>query len=121
MAHFAEINESGIVQRVIVVSNRKLANFTEPLTIEQAKEIPILANLGGAWVQTSYNRNFRGNYAGAGFIYIAEHDIFMPPKPFESWILNAVEAVWEAPKPMPNEGEWIWDEEVKEWLKVNEQ
>lgn len=117
MAQFAEINEQGIVQRVIVVSNSKLTNYTEPLTQAQSKEIDILKKLGGEWVQTSYNRNFRGNFAGVGFSYLSEHDIFMPPKPFKSWTLNVEKAKWEAPKPMPTEGEWYWNEQKIAWEK----
>ena len=65
MAHFAEIKNNKVV-RVIVVDNNDLKGYTEPLTIEQAKEIPILKVLGGDWVQTSFNGSFRGSYAGIG-------------------------------------------------------
>ena len=78
MAHFAEIDKTNVVQRVIVVSNKDLLGMTEPLTIEQAKEIPILASLGGDWVQTSYNGSFRGVYAGIGYIW--DGNIFVNPE-----------------------------------------
>lgn len=75
MAHFAKI-ENNIVTQVIVISNSKLEGFEQPLSIEDAKKIPFLNNLGGDWVQTSYNGNFRGVYAGIGYKYLPDEDIF---------------------------------------------
>ena len=81
MAHFAELNSEHIVQRVIVVNNEKL---TDQYGIEHEQlGIDFCRRLFGGntkWVQTSYNSNFRGTYAGIGFYYDAEADVFVPPQ-----------------------------------------
>jgi len=119
MAHFAQINEDNIVERVIVVNNKKLEGYEEPITIEESNQIDILNKLGGVWVQTSYNNNFRGNYAGIGHSYMSEYDIFIQPKPYESWQLNIETSKWEAPIPYPNDGnDYIWSEESLKWMLV---
>jgi hypothetical protein len=69
--------------------------------------------------RTSYNGNIRKNYAGIGFTYDADLDAFIPPKPFDSWLLNEDTANWEAPVPMP-EGNYRWDEDSVSWLEVQE-
>jgi len=78
MAHFAEIDENNVVLRVIVVSNDdcKDENGNESEAVGAA-----FCNrlLGGVWKQTSYNANFRGVYAGIGYTYNAEFDVFVPP------------------------------------------
>jgi hypothetical protein len=78
MAHFAELDDNNIVQRVIVVHNNELLdNGTE----SEAKGIAFCKSLfGGNWIQTSYNATFRKNYAAAGFIYDAIKDAFIPPE-----------------------------------------
>ena len=109
MAHFAEINENGIVLRVLVTDN-DFPNEGYDWLVE---------NLGGTWVQTSYNGNFRKNFAGEGFYYDAERDAFIPPKPFESWELNEDTCNWEAPTPYPTDGKiYRWDEESLSWIEV---
>jgi len=61
----------------------------------------------------------RKNYAGLGFTYNEERDAFIPPKPFESWVLNEHTCLWEAPVEMPDDGEmYTWDEETTNWVKV---
>jgi hypothetical protein len=83
MAHFAKI-DNGTVSQVIVVSNDDCAggDFPESEAAGQA----FIAGLGlaGEWKQTSYNGNFRGTYAGIGFIYDAATDTFTPPPPPEA-------------------------------------
>lgn len=105
MAHFAELDNENKVLRVLVTDN-SLPN--EGLNW-------LLDNLGGRWVQTSYNNNFRGTFAGIGFTYDEDEDIFIAPKPYPSWI--RVGSFWKAPKEMPLDGGfWIWNEESKEWI-----
>ena len=73
MAHFAEIDESNIVTRVLVVHND-----------DEHRGADFLANdlgLGGTWIQTSYNGNIRKNYAGVGYSYDATRDAFIAPEP----------------------------------------
>lgn len=106
MAHFAQIDSSNIVHRVIVVPDS-----------EEANGAAWCANLlGGTWVQTSYNGRIRKNYAGIGFTYDATRDAFIPPKPYPSWVLNEATCRWEAPVPMPPGGPWVWDESTQDWV-----
>ena len=123
MAHFAEIDEQGVVLRVLVVDNAQEADGQN-----------FLANtlgLGGTWVKTSYNTNggvhnnggtpFRKNYAGIGYTYDSSRDAFIPPKPFASWILNEDTCLWNAPVAMPTDGgRYIWNEETTSWDLVTE-
>jgi len=83
MAHFAQINDDGIVERVIVVSNDDCGggNFPDSEPVGQA----FIASLGlaGEWKQTSYNANFRSKYAGIGDTYDAVNDVFVAPAPVD--------------------------------------
>ena len=83
MAHFAQVNDNNMVLRVIVVSNDDVDNlpFPESEPIGQA----YIASIGltGTWLETSYNNNFRGTYAGIGSVYDAELDEFVAPTPIE--------------------------------------
>jgi hypothetical protein len=83
MAHFAKLGVGNIIIKVAVVSN-------DIATTEQAG-VDFLNNLYGSrdvWKQTSYNKNFRKNYAGIGYTYDQTRDAFIPKKPYASWILN---------------------------------
>jgi hypothetical protein len=76
-------------------------------------------NLGGTWVQTSYNGSIRKNFAGIGFTYDEELDAFIAPQPFESWTLNTETAKWMSPTPYPQDGRiYLWDEENLNWKEV---
>lgn len=109
MSHFAEIDENNIVVRVLVGDNN-LPNEGLDWFIE---------NLGGRWIQTSYNSNFRKNFAGIGFTYDEQRDAFIPPKPFESWVLNEDTCQWVAPIPYPEDGlMYQWDEEQGDWTPI---
>lgn len=109
MSHFAEIDKNNIVLRVLVGDNNAPNEGLDW----------IIENLGGRWIQTSYNANFRKNYAGIGFTYDEERDAFIPPKPFESWLLNEETCQWVAPVPYPEDDiEYMWDELVQDWQAV---
>jgi hypothetical protein len=88
MAHFAKI-ENGTVTEVLVVDNEHEAYGEEYLNS---------LGLNGKWVQTSYNRNFRKNYAGVGFTYDQERDAFIPPKPSENAVLDEETCLWIIPE-----------------------
>jgi hypothetical protein len=77
------------------------------------------ALLGGTWVQTSYTKSIRKNFAGVGYTYDQNRDAFIPPQPFSSWSLNEETCRWAPPVPMP-EGEipHYWDEEKQVWTEV---
>jgi hypothetical protein len=118
MAHFAELNNSNIVQQVIVVSNEEiLDNGVE----SEAKGIAFCQSLFGEdtrWVQTSYNKTFRKNFAGIGDIYDPIADHFIAPQPYPSWILDS-NAYWNPPIPYPNAPEFYsWNEEVGNWEEI---
>jgi hypothetical protein len=116
MAHFAELDANNVVLRVIVVDNKDTSdvNGVEKEYIGAAFCEKLF---GGTWKQTSYNGNFRKNYAGIGYTYNADIDAFVPPQPYPSWILNNDTAQWEAPVPMPDDGEkYSWDEETTSWV-----
>ena len=80
MAHFARIDD-GVVREVIVVSNSDCANGDYPLSEPIGQDFIAEIGLGGEWLQTSYNGNFRGSYAGIGYTYDADADVFLPPVP----------------------------------------
>jgi hypothetical protein len=111
MAHFAKLGIGNIVERVEVVSN-------DIATTEQAG-VDFLNNLyktRDVWKQTSYNNNIRKNYAGIGFKYDQTRDAFIPPKFFDSWILNEDTCQWEAPIAKPNDGQdYNWNETNQSW------
>jgi hypothetical protein len=106
MAHFAEINENNLVVRVLVTDN-SAANEGYDWLVE---------NLGGTWIQTSYNATIRKNYAGIGYTYDPARDAFIAPKPFASWILSEQTCRWEAPTPYPTDGfTYFWNESDQAW------
>ena len=109
MAHFAELNASNIVLRVIVVADEHEAdgeNWCNNL-------------LGGTWKQTSYNETIRKNYAGAGYTYDLAKDAFIPHQPFNSWSLNNTTCKWEAPTAYPSDGKsYIWNESSTSWVEI---
>ena len=126
MAHFAKLGIGNIVERVEVVSN-------DIATTEQAG-INFLRELynepKGVWKQTSYNTKggehlkggtpFRKNYAGIDYTYDETRDVFIPPKPFESWLLNETTCLWEAPVAYPDDGQiYKWNETIQNWDLIN--
>ena len=130
MAHFAELDDNNIVLRVVVISN----NVTDPEntgTDDESLGIAKCKKLWGDdtnWVQASYNANFRKQYAGFGFWYDAENDIFVAPKPAESWVLadDYVTAgyleEWIPPTPHPDPTQYRdywWHEPSLSWIKDN--
>jgi hypothetical protein len=113
MAHFAEINSDNIVVRVLVVPDEEEQRGEEFLSVE--------LGLGGRWIQTSYNGTIRGQFAGIGYSYDEELDLFLPPKPYASWIFNSELKCWESPIERPeisNSEVAIWDETNQQWVIV---
>lgn len=117
MAHFAKLNNDNKVLEVNVVSNDAL----DPSNEEQSG-IEFLTQWSGGysnWKQTSYNGSFRKNFAGVDYQYDEARDAFIPPKPFNSWVLNEDTCNWESPIPMPLDGKmYIWNEEQIVWQEV---
>ncbi len=115
MAHFAELGENNVVLRVIVVDNKDTSD-TSGNEVEEIGANFCRNLLGGTWKQTSYNANFRKNYAGIGFTYDSGRDAFVPPKPYNSWTLNEDTCRWDPPVAYPNDGQlYTWNEETTAW------
>jgi len=125
MAHFAELNSSNEVLQVIVVSNDDVdANGGDLHADAEAfvKTIVPHSTGGVAWKQTSYNNNFRKQYAGIGVTYDASKDKFILPQPYSSWSLDSNDD-WKAPVTEPTvteiDSEFVitsWDEANQKWL-----
>jgi hypothetical protein len=123
MSHFAKVVD-GKVTQVIVAEPEFFTTFVD--------------SSPGAWIQTSYNTRggkhynaqgvedtsaatpaLRGNYAGIGYTYDAQHDVFYAPQPYASWTLNQSTWTWEAPTAMPTDGKpYRWDEPTKAWVEI---
>ena len=126
MAHFAKLNEDNVVVQVIVVANSDAPN--------EAKGQAFLQNLYKNTVtykQTSYNTiagehklggtPFRKNYAAIGYTYDSTKDAFIPPKPYDSWILNEDTCQWTAPVEMPGgDNIYEWNEDTKSWDLIHQ-
>lgn len=110
MAHFAEIDSNNEVVRVLVVSNDDEDRGEDYLAVD--------LGLGGRWVQTSYNHNFRKQYAAIGFTYDADADVFIRPQPFRSWILDQNHE-WQPPVIRPEIGSWLWNESLGAWEETS--
>jgi hypothetical protein len=111
MAHFAEIDENGVVLRVLVVPDAQENRGQEFLADD--------LELGGTWVQTSYNARIRKNYAGIGMVYDNIRDAFIDNQPFASWTLNEETCQWEAPVAYPEDGVmYVWNEELTDWQAI---
>jgi hypothetical protein len=121
MAHFAKINEqTNEVEQVIVISNEDCNNLPFPDSEPIGQQFIQNIGLDGIWKQTSYNNNFRQRYAGIGFTYNETADVFIPQKPYPSWVLDETEWSWKPPIERPTGGEWYWDEELGNWVEVFE-
>jgi hypothetical protein len=131
MAHFAEIDSNNKVLRVVVACNQDIANNggeQSEQAAEHFKKICKLSSNGIKWVQTSYNNNFRKQYAGIGFTFDSAKNKFISPQPFASWSLDANDD-WQAPVAYPtvttygdNARYFIsWDEAGQRWIGMNEE
>jgi len=121
MAYFAKLGTGNIIENVISINNSVI---TDSNGIEQEQLgvdfINKLYNTRDVWKQTSYNNNFRKNFAGIGYQYDQTRDAFIAPKPFNSWLLNETTCRWEAPVAMPtteleDNQYYSWNESVINW------
>jgi len=112
MAHYAFLDTENIVTEIIVgIDETELIKGLTP-------EIWYGNLRNQVCKRTSYNGNIRGTYAGVGFFYNEEEDIFIAPQPFASWIRNG--SHWFAPIEMPNDGKrYHWDETEGAWHEVS--
>ena len=121
MAHFAELNSSNEVLRVIVVSNDDVnANGGDQHADAETFVTTIVPHSTGgvAWKQCSYNHNFRKQYAGKGYTYNPSKDKFIADKPYPSWTLDSNDD-WQAPVNKPNDGKrYSWNETDRQWEEL---
>jgi len=121
MSHFAKVVDGKVVQ-VIVAEQEFFNTFVD--------------SSPGTWIQTSYNTRgnvhygpdgepdggqaLRGNYAGINHIYDYVNDVFYPPRPFDSWIINTETWLWEPPIPRPDDDKmYVWEESTQSWKAVD--
>ena len=104
MSHFAKLNNNVVTE--VIVSEQDFINS---------------GAVGDSflWVQTSYNGNFRKNYAAVGYTYDKTKDAFIAPKPYPSWTLVEDTCQWEAPTAMPDDGQtYEWNEDTTAWAAI---
>ena len=105
MAHFAKLNNNTVTE--VIVTEKDFINS---------------GKVGDEflWVQTSYNNNFRKNFAGVGSIYDKTRDAFIAPQPYNSWTFNEDTCKWEAPIDYPDDDKFYeWDEATTNWVEVS--
>ena len=123
MAHYAFLNPENIVVKVITgvdETETQMDNGVEVGGSAEAWEAFYAAqpwHAGLTCKRTSYNNNIRKQYAGIGFTYNAEADVFVAPQPFPSWTLDSNHD-WQAPVARPSEGLWAWNETTQAWDEV---
>jgi hypothetical protein len=122
MSHFAKVLDGKAIQ-IIVADPDFFDTFVD--------------SSPGSWIQTSYNTRggihygpdgepdggvaLRGNYAGVGYTYDHQNDVFYAPQPYPSWVLNQTTWLWDAPTPYPADGQlYAWDEATVNWKLVTE-
>ena len=128
MAHFAKLDQNNVV--VFVTVGRQE---------DDGKELELTERTGDVYKQTSYNtrggvhytdgeptadqsKALRYNYAGIGFTYDEDRDAFIPPKPYESWLLDEATCLWQAPIEYPADGgTYTWDETAGDWVEVTDE
>ena len=120
MSHYAKV-VNNIVTQVIVAEAEFFASYHDPEP--------------GTWIQTSYNTRggihygqdgnpdggpaLRGNYAGIGYTYDPDLDVFYAPQPYPSWTLNSTTYTWQAPTPRPSDDkQYSWDEATTSWTEI---
>ena len=123
MPYFAKVTDGKVTQ--VIAAEKEFFNTYVDTT-------------PGEWIQTSYNtrqgkhynpetgelsddqsKALRGNYAGIGYVYDRINDVFYPPSPFPSWVLNTTTWSWDAPEAMPDDGKrYAWDETTTSWKEV---
>ena len=131
MAHFAKLGANGKVIQVLTLDNKDMLNADGVEDEAVGQQYLERHNNWPAqmWIQTSYNTSqnkhssgddskaFRGNYAGIGYSYDEENDVFIPPQPYPSWTLNESTWSWKCPVDFPEdtEEEYQWNEEDQTW------
>jgi hypothetical protein len=101
--YFAQIDKNNIVINVVKADS-----------IEWCEN-----NLTGTCEETKIDGSIRKNYAGIGYTYDEDRDAFIPPKPFDSWLLDEDTCNWNPPVPYPNDDKmYTWNEETISWVEI---
>ena len=111
MIYWAELDNNNVVIQVLTTDDSDINEGYDWL----------VENLGGKWVKTAVDGSIRKNFAGIGYVYDENRNAFIPPKPFNSWILNEEKCIWEAPFPSPENTDTvyhIWNEASQKWIPV---
>lgn len=122
MAHFVRLDSNNVVVETIVVPDEAVTDENgqenEQLGIQWLRR---LRGGQGVWRKTSYNNSERRTFAGIGYKYDTVNNVFIPPKPFESFVWNSSLEQWEPPVAMPNDNNsYHWDEFNRNWKQVKE-
>jgi hypothetical protein len=132
MAHYSLLNYQNIVTKVCTGKNEDETDTNIELVYQNM--------FGQLCKRTSYNtrggvhydpetnepsadqsKAFRKNYAGIGYTYDETRNAFIPPKPFDSWVLDEQSCLWEAPVAMPDDDQmYTWNEETTSWDLITE-
>ena len=124
MAHFAKLDKDNKVINVEVVANSVITDSNgqenEQIGINFLRELYEEPN--GVWKQTSYNGNFRKNFASIGTTYDETRDAFIPVKMYDSWTFNEDTCRYDPPVPKPADTEtsaFFWNEETRNWDEIS--
>lgn len=130
MAHFAKIDNNNIVTQVLVIEQEQVNTglWGDPASFVQTS----YNTRGGIYYTPNTNtpdpdqtKQLRKNYAGIGYTYLPngpDGEGFVPPKPYNSWVLNSSTYLWEAPIPMPQTNSppyYSWDENTQNWVEID--
>jgi hypothetical protein len=126
MAHYALLDENNTVINVITgVDENIIQTDLDGTQVGGSSEAWETFYATRPWLnaasckRTSYNSNIRKNYAGIGYIYDATRDAFIPPKPFNSWVLDEATCRWQAPTPYPTDNKfYYWSEDELSWKEI---
>jgi len=123
MAHYALLDSNNVVVKVITGVDENITQDDNGVTVGGSAEAWEAFYAAQPWhsgltcKRTSYNNNVRKQYAGIGYSYDADDDVFVAPQPYPSWTLDSNHD-WQAPVARPAEGMWMWNEETQAWDEV---
>jgi len=126
MAHYALMDSNNVVVKVITGVDEDVTQTDTDGTVVGGSAVAWESfyaaqpwHAGLTCKRTSYNNNIRKQYAGIGYSYDSDDDVFIAPKPFPSWTLDSNHD-WQAPVARPAEGQWTWNEESQQWDEVSD-
>ena len=118
MAHYAFIDPATNLVTEVIVGVDEWENVNGITGTEGWEQLYETQRPGKICKRTSYNGNFRAHYAGIGYTYDADNDVFYAPQPYPSWTLDDAWN-WQPPVPYPDDGgQYVWDEETGGWVQL---